>query len=240
MIRSRRFVIAAASAAGALVGAALTLILVSAGLPAAAESWEAMGRLLIGVLFLSIVVAYIVLLATGAAQAALSGRAAGSRRRGPAFAPDTRVRRVLVSAGGGSHAQLGLQLAGQIVGEEDGELTLLRVVPPSRGANAEEDVEEMRAVATRILGPDYPVHVRVAPSASVVDAVIQEASRGYDLLVLGVSEELGLWRWISSTIPERIIEQSPCSVMIVKHTPGRLVQVDAVEPRPLGEPEDAP
>ena len=56
---------------------------------------------------------------------------------------------------------------------------------------------------------------RTVEDESPVDAVLREAP-GYDLVVIGVSEEWGLESHVFGLRPERIAEESPTSMLIVR------------------------
>jgi nucleotide-binding universal stress UspA family protein len=177
-------------------------------------SWEIVGGAGIVLILLLVLAAYAYLIVAGAAQAAHPSETF-SRENLAAYPGQQEVQRVLVSAGGGSHAQLGLRLAVKIMDNVHGHLTLLRVVPPSSEVDIESEIDQLHRFAAEILGPDRPVHAQVTVNRSVLDAILEEAKRGYDLLIVGESEESGPRRWLSSTIPDRIVERAPCSVVIV-------------------------
>jgi len=45
---------------------------------------------------------------------------------------------------------------------------------------------------------------------------LEEAKEGYDLLIIGASEQWFLRNWLFGAIPDRVAEQAPCSVLLVK------------------------
>jgi len=214
MLKQKRLTLAAAFVGGVLLGVALAVLWASVRLDA---SWATLARMGIALLVFAIPLGYLIWMVTGAVQS-MRPRERGEDE--PAIYLGTgRVRRVLVSAGGGRHAQLGLQLAAQLVGNGHG-VTLFRVVPPEKEGEREGEVAALQRMAIAILGGDCHVEAKVAASPSVVDAVLEEANRGYDLLVIGAAEEWGLHHWIVGTIPEVIAERAPCPVMLVRATTG--------------------
>jgi nucleotide-binding universal stress UspA family protein len=61
------------------------------------------------------------------------------------------------------------------------------------------------------------VTTRVARSTNVVEGILAEAQRqDYDLLVIGASEEWFLKNLLFGTIPDRVAEGAPCSVLLVR------------------------
>jgi nucleotide-binding universal stress UspA family protein len=57
--------------------------------------------------------------------------------------------------------------------------------------------------------------VRVVMSQEPLDVVVEEARAGYDLVVIGVSEALGLQPTLLGTGHERLAEECPASMLIV-------------------------
>ncbi len=117
------------------------------------------------------------------------------------FKPWTRV---LVPYRGGLHDVAALSLAQRIARTTGAEITLLHVVAP--GADA---------AATRESFPDN-VELRVVPSGDPVEALVDVAKEGFDLVVVGVSETWGLDPSPFSVRHERIARECPASMLIVR------------------------
>jgi amino acid transporter/nucleotide-binding universal stress UspA family protein len=128
------------------------------------------------------------------------------------------VRRVLVPAGGGPHARLGLRLAADIARSDEAELTVFRVVRPGEDLNMEAEMRGLRRLAEDILGgPDYRVRTRIAVHRSVVEGILEEAcSGGYDLLVIGASNEWAVKSLLVGAVPDAVADRAPCSVLMVR------------------------
>ncbi len=132
------------------------------------------------------------------------------------------VRRVLVPAGGGPHARLGLRLAYDLaVGEAAKSVAVLRVVRPTKDVDmAAEEATVQRLIRHELGEADGRVSARVVQSPSVVSGILSEAGQGYDLLIIGASEEWFLSNWLFGAIPDVVAERAPCSVLLVKkHEP---------------------
>ncbi len=129
------------------------------------------------------------------------------------------ARRVMVPFLGGRHDRLALDLAGRLARFAGAAITVLHVVAPRR--KAEHQLDAQAAVDRVFSDPSQlaPVSVRVVKHDSPVDAVL-ETGKEFDLVVIGVSEEWGLssnpfgWR------PERIAENLPVSMLIVRKVSG--------------------
>jgi amino acid transporter/nucleotide-binding universal stress UspA family protein len=130
------------------------------------------------------------------------------------------VRRILIPAGGGPHARLGLRLAYDLARGEDAQLVVLRVVRRKDADLASEQAAAEKLIHDELGDADGRVSARVVQSAAVVESILLEAHQGYDLLVIGASEEWFLRNWLFGAIPDEVAERAPCSVLLAKkHEP---------------------
>lgn len=127
------------------------------------------------------------------------------------------ARRILVPYLGGEHDRLALQLAARAARGAGAEVTVLHVTTPDKRLGAK--ATGTRAAVERVIGPGGEPTVtfefRVVEDPSPVDAVLRE-SAGYDLVVIGVAEEWGLESHLFGLRPERVAEESPASMLIVR------------------------
>jgi APA family basic amino acid/polyamine antiporter len=153
------------------------------------------------------------------------------------------IKRVLVPVGGGPHARLALRLAWDIVRADGGSLTALRILPEANEVDMEVEMDVLRQLVEDALGgiPEE-VTFSLKRSGSVVEGILTEASAslrrersgerlagtsaqvadraGYDLIAIGASEEWFLKTLLFGSIPDRIADGVPCSVLMVrKHEP---------------------
>jgi len=132
------------------------------------------------------------------------------------------ARRVLVPAGGGPHARLGLRLAYDLAaGDAAGSVVVLRVLGQAKDVDmAAEEAAVQKLIRDELGEANGRVSTRVVQSPSVVEGILSEASQGYDLVLIGASEEWFLHNWLSGAIPDLVAERAPCSVLQVrKHEP---------------------
>jgi nucleotide-binding universal stress UspA family protein len=128
------------------------------------------------------------------------------------------VHRVLVPAGGGPHARLGLRLAAQIARSDDAELTVLRIARPSEELDVDAEKRALRHLAEEVLGgPDPRVQTKIMMHEEIVEGILEEAQDGkYDLLVIGASDEWAIKSLLVGAIPDAIADRAPCSVLMVR------------------------
>lgn len=136
------------------------------------------------------------------------------------------IKRVLVPVGGGPHARLALRLAWDIVRREEGTLTALWILPQSGQVDMAVEMEVLRQIVEdELRGIPENVTFRLRRNDSVVEGILAEAAgaedrEGYDLIAIGASEEWFLRSLLFGSIPDRVANGAPCSVLMVrKHEP---------------------
>lgn len=144
-------------------------------------------------------------------------------------------RQILVPTSGGPHAPLAIQLALLLARESDATVTTAYIANP----DAEEDeiangkqliqqtIERMREQSEDLPLPNQGKSVfkqidiegRVITADSVVEGLV-EASKDYDLIMIGSSEESLIDQMLFGSIPEEVAKGSSSPVIIVKSYPG--------------------
>ena len=126
-----------------------------------------------------------------------------------------KVERVLIAFAGGPEDLAALKIARQIASAPGVQLTLLHVVPPGkleqtgRGRTQAEEVFPDAQLSAKVL------RTCVVESTSPPDAVLAEVAKGYDLIILGVTANWGLGAGKISLRRQRVLEESPVSVLVV-------------------------
>jgi hypothetical protein len=110
----------------------------------------------------------------------------------------------------GPHARLGLRLAYDLARGEDARLVVLRTVRRMDADLAAEQVAALQLIHDEPGEADGRVSARVVQSPSVVRRILLEARQGYDLPVVGASEEWILRNWLSVLLVKKH-EPSPLS-----------------------------
>jgi Kef-type K+ transport system membrane component KefB/nucleotide-binding universal stress UspA family protein len=139
---------------------------------------------------------------------------------------DAQKLRVLVPTAGGPNALVAASIAMCVTKKSAHPITVLyvervsgfldgirrRLRPSVEGQNLAEHLELIRASA-RAFGNQEP-EIRRQPSRDIADAINGEASKGYDLIMIGAS---GDKRGLQGQKLEPLVEGAPCHVAIVKH-----------------------
>ncbi len=87
---------------------------------------------------------------------------------------------------------------------------VLRLFDPSR---RQEDTDRPSALHRTISTAGLRSSVREVNHSDVAVAIVQEARKGFDLIVLGASSH---GRWLGGAVLEDVVRQAPCHVCIVK------------------------
>jgi len=124
------------------------------------------------------------------------------------------VRRLLVPTAGGPHAPLAARIALAIGRAHDARVTLLHVCRPGASKEERRRGESMMEQTLVGLEPEQPVERKMI-TGEVIQAVIEEA-RGYDLVLVGATEEQLFQRILFGNIPKGIAEGCPRTVMMVR------------------------
>ncbi len=219
MLKRKWFVFASLFIAGAAAGAAIALPFCPSSLTGQARLWGSLGQGFIVLLAIAIPAAYLILMAVGALEVTRPVQGAPADHPAGWVHPGHRIERVLVTAGGGINARFGIELAARIADNDDGQVTLMRVLSPDQADRCEPLCDELMQIAADALGTEYPVNVITPISESVVDAVLAEAAKGYDLLVVGGSEHRPMRNWLFGALPDMIARQAPCPVLVVRGGP---------------------
>ncbi len=130
------------------------------------------------------------------------------------------IERVLVPAAGGPNAALAIDLA--LALSSQAQVTALNVAREVQGAVA---LSLSRERLDEILEPwtDEPrVHGKIVQSPSVVKGILQEAAKGYDLVMVGASHESYLDRVLFGNIPQTVAARTPVPSIIVKRHSRRM------------------
>ncbi len=129
-------------------------------------------------------------------------------------------RRILVPTAGGANANLVMKLAidqARAYALRTGEspvITLLYICVPAdaRPEAQARGYELMRNLASAF---DYPMEVMVKLADNIVDGIVEEAAH-HDLVVIGATAEHLFDQVLFGSVPERVAQRAPVTVMMVK------------------------
>lgn len=143
------------------------------------------------------------------------------------------VQRVLVPYLGGPHDRLALRLAHRLATESGAHVTILHVVTEERRGKLGV-ADQVHQLSEKGRTGETGVTLKVVQHDQPTEAALEESRQGYDLVVVGIGAEWGLEHRIFGLQAERIIEECPASLLVVRD--GAHVPVEANEPEPPLQP----
>lgn len=133
------------------------------------------------------------------------------------YRPWRPLKKILVPVTGGLNSRIAVKLAASMANAEsevDVILTILHVLP--LGSNHRAEILGQRAVDASQEGVEYEhIETRMMASDERATAIL-EASEGYDLIVIGASEEPLFRNFMVGTLAERVARGAKVTVMMVK------------------------
>ena len=141
------------------------------------------------------------------------------------------IHRVLMPTRGGANVQLAAQLVGYIAHQNDMEVTALYAVSdkkPGRQARhtatlvKDTTAEEALAAVTHEmqLPAGTTLQTKQESGRNKAEVILKEASKGYDLIVMGATEQKQSNGSLFNLLVDRIVQEAPCATMVVKsHLP---------------------
>ncbi|MBN1660492.1 MAG: DUF389 domain-containing protein [Anaerolineae bacterium] len=134
----------------------------------------------------------------------------------------TEIKRVLVPAAGGPNAGLAIDLALDL--SPDVQVTVLNIARSAQGQVALSLGQERLKEILHPWADEPRVQGKVVQADSIIQGILTEAARGYDLVMIGSSQESYLDRVLFGNIPQTVATRSPApSVVVRRATPGARV-----------------
>ena len=126
------------------------------------------------------------------------------------------LRTILLPWGGGPHSRSGLEVGTRLARASGAALHVLQVVRP------DVDPDRAKAALAReiepVVGGSLPVALQVNRAESIADGIDEVLpQREWDLVVVGASRESRIRRVLFGSIPDRLADRAPCSVLLVRH-----------------------
>jgi uncharacterized hydrophobic protein (TIGR00271 family) len=128
------------------------------------------------------------------------------------------VHRALVPMSSGPNAPLALELALHLA--PDMEVTVLNIAQSSLGPTAEAAGYEQLRSALEPRADDERVSAKVVRASNVVEGILEEAASGYDVILIGASNESYIDRQLFGNVPQTVAANAPVPAVIVRRRAG--------------------
>lgn len=152
------------------------------------------------------------------------------------------VHRVLIPTSGGPNVQLAAQLVNYLAAQNDLEVTALFATSNKKpahktAATTKDDLADsaLQAVSDAMQLPEStPLQTKVESGRYKADVILNEASRGYDLIVMGASEQQRSSGTLFNLLVDRVVQDAPCATLVVKsNIPLARGEVCAIKSQPI-------
>ena len=155
------------------------------------------------------------------------------------------IQRILIPTSGGPNVQLAAQLISSLAHQNAIEITALfassNKKPPRQTAAATTSVKDLAAdtaltavVDAMHLPEISTLETKVEAGRNKVDVILQEARKGYDLIVLGASESRRSSDSLFNPLADRIVQEAPCATLVVQsHLPIQKGETCAIAPQTI-------
>ncbi|MGC8839313.1 MAG: DUF389 domain-containing protein [Anaerolineae bacterium] len=134
-------------------------------------------------------------------------------------------RRILVPTAGGPHAPVAAHVGLTLAEDQDGEVTALYVCRAN--ATPAEMALARERIAQTLAGLPHQERARpklLCSDEGVLDAILTEAVRSHDIILVGASEDTPLETHLFGNLPEELARRYEGPVVIVKRYPGPVAQ----------------
>jgi len=130
------------------------------------------------------------------------------------------IERALVPAAGGPNASAAVGLALRLGPEV--RVTALNIAREPSGPLGVAAGREQLASTLEPWEEDGRVEAKVVRSASVFDGILAEAGQGYDVLLIGASNESYIDRKLFGNVPQAVAAEAPIPTLVVRRRVSRL------------------
>jgi len=123
--------------------------------------------------------------------------------------------RILIPTSGYQHSVSAARLAAELHKKHGCEVTTLYV-----GDDKDESARALKPVSES-LNEAGVKHRLLNRKGAVVETILDEADRGYDLMMIGATERPLYYKFLLGSTADRLVKRSPCPVLMVKSISGK-------------------
>jgi uncharacterized hydrophobic protein (TIGR00271 family) len=127
------------------------------------------------------------------------------------------IRKVLVPMSSGPNAPLAMELALRLPGAR---VTALNVARESLGLAGEEAGRAQLGVVLQPWVGDERVRAKVVRSPGIVEGILEEAASGYDVVLIGATNQSYIDRQLFGNVPQAVAAEAPVTTVVVRRHAG--------------------
>jgi nucleotide-binding universal stress UspA family protein len=121
-------------------------------------------------------------------------------------------KKILLPTSGYHHALKAADMAEVLAKRHDSDVTVLYV-----GSKNDDTTEVFRPITT-MFNTSGIRHRALFRNGPVAETILDEAHKGYDLMMIGATERQMIFKYLLGSTADRLIKGSPCPVLMVKTT----------------------
>lgn len=119
---------------------------------------------------------------------------------------EMRYDKILIPTSGYQHSVSAAELAEELFKKHGSQITVLHVG---------DDAAALKPVSDRLNAAGIK-HRQLHRKGAVVETILDEADRGYDLMMIGATERPIYYNFLLGSTADRLVKRSPCPVLMVK------------------------
>jgi nucleotide-binding universal stress UspA family protein len=128
---------------------------------------------------------------------------------------EMRYEKILIPTSGYQHSVSAARLAEQLYRQHGSDITVLYV-----GEGGEDAKKALKPVMDSLsaMGVRHRALHRIGP---VVETILDEADKGYDLMMIGATEKPHYYQFLLGSTADRLVKKAPCPILMVKSSPAQ-------------------
>jgi probable Kdp system regulatory protein len=126
---------------------------------------------------------------------------------------EMRYDRILIPTSGYQHSVSAAMLAEELYRKHGSEITVLYVGEDDAAAALKPVTDRLKEAGIK--------HRALHRKGPVVETILDEADRGYDLMMIGATERPIYYNFLLGSTADRLVKRSPCPVLMVKSAGNR-------------------
>ncbi|AFD00307.1 Universal stress protein UspA and related nucleotide-binding protein [Methanocella conradii HZ254] len=123
---------------------------------------------------------------------------------------EMRYNRILIPTSGHQHSVSAARLAEQLYRQHGSDITVLYV-----GDSNEEAIKALKPVSESLTAMGIK-HRALHRRGPVVETILDEADKGYDLMMIGATERPLYYQFLLGSTADRLVKKAPCPILMVK------------------------
>jgi nucleotide-binding universal stress UspA family protein len=123
-------------------------------------------------------------------------------------------KKILIPTSGYQHSVGAAMLAAELYRKHGSDITVLYI-----GESNEDAANALKPVSQRLNAAGIK-HRALHRKGPIVETILDEADKGYDLMMIGATERPAYYNFLLGSTADRLVKRSPCPILMVKSVGG--------------------